>query len=435
VSRSSAVDVLVLGGGTAGAAAAISAARRGARTQLVERHSCLGGIGTAVLDTFYGAYAARTPFKVVGGLFDSVTASLDDAGEMMVRPNRHGGGIGIAYNADVLKVVWERMAGEAGVGLLYNALFVAHEPTPDGHVAIVATKAGLERISARILIDATGDGDFCAAAGAKAIADEGSGVTNQTLTTVMRVSGVDGECFEALPRDEVKRRVAEARLSGYYAVPHETAVFLPTLAPGVYIALATRISGIDPLDPRSMTGAEIEGRRQALEFLRLFKDRIVGFANARLLSFAAQVGVRESRRIDGDYRLTEEDVLAARKFPDVIAQSGSPIEEQHGAGVRWEFIPGDGVYDIPYRCLLPRSLENVLVAGRCLSATHFAHASCRLMAQCMAMGEAAGTAAALAIAASSTPRALDPVLLQEAVLAGGAVLFDRQHVEFNGRSA
>ena len=168
-SHTSTVDVLVLGGGSAGAAAAISAARRGARTLLVERHACLGCIGTAVLDTFYGAYAAGTPFKVVGGLFDQITERLADAGEMMIRPNRHGGGIGVAYNADFLKVVWEQMAIEAGVGLLYGALFVATESTGDGHKVVVATKAGLERISARIVIDATGDGDFCAAARGEAM--------------------------------------------------------------------------------------------------------------------------------------------------------------------------------------------------------------------------------------------------------------------------
>jgi hypothetical protein len=185
----------------------------------------------------------------------------------------------------------------------------------------------------------------------------------------------------------------------------------------------TRIAGVNPLDPEQLTRAEVEGRRQVQQYFRFLRDRVPGFERAVIVATSPAIGVRESRRVFGDYRLTREDVLGGRRFDDEIALCGAPIED-HGAGgdTAWRYVGEGGVYGIPYRTLLPAGLEGLLVAGRCFSATHDAHASARSMATCMAMGQAAGTAAAMAASAGTAPRALDVAALRAALLADGALL-------------
>jgi hypothetical protein len=176
-------------------------------------------------------------------------------------------------------------------------------------------------------------------------------------------------------------------------------------------------------DPEFLTHAEVEGRRQALEYLRFLKQEIPGYAKAELVSFATQIGVRETRRVQGEYRLTREDVLSARQFEDQIGLCGAPIEEHHaGSDTHWQYLPDGSCVGIPLRTLIPLKVENVLVAGRCFSATHDAHASVRSMAQCMAMGQAAGTAAAMCIAGKCSPRELEVAYLQEKLRAQGVIL-------------
>jgi hypothetical protein len=167
----------------------------------------------------------------------------------------------------------------------------------------------------------------------------------------------------------------------------------------------------------------MEGRRQALEYTRFLIDRVPGYENAALGGLSTQIGVRESRRIFGEYRLRRADVLAARKFDDAIAQCGAPIEEHHaGQDTRWEYLRDGETYQIPYRTLLPLNVENLLVAGRCLSADHDAHASVRSMGQCMAVGQAAGAAAVLATQTGSLPRSADVPKLQDSLRALGAII-------------
>jgi hypothetical protein len=176
-------------------------------------------------------------------------------------------------------------------------------------------------------------------------------------------------------------------------------------------------------DPELLSRREIEGRRQALDYTRFLVDRVPGYEHAALASLSSQVGVRETRRVYGDYRLTRDDVLAARQFADQVGLCGAPIED-HGAGAdtRWQYLPAGEAVGIPYRTLLVRDAANVLVAGRCFSATHDAHASVRSMAQCMAMGQAAGTAAALAVAAGCDPRDVPVARLRARLRAAGAIL-------------
>ena len=167
----------------------------------------------------------------------------------------------------------------------------------------------------------------------------------------------------------------------------------------------------------------MEGRRQALEYTRFLIEQVPGYEHAALGGLSTQIGVRESRRIHGEYRLTREDVLSARKFDDAIAQCGAPIEEHHAGGdTRWEYLPEGKTVHIPYRCLLPPKVDGLLVAGRCLSADHDAHASVRSMGQCMAMGQAAGAAAALSVRQKLPPRNVNRVTLQDALRHMGAIL-------------
>jgi hypothetical protein len=192
---------------------------------------------------------------------------------------------------------------------------------------------------------------------------------------------------------------------------------------GVMATNMTRITNIDPNDVVQLSRAEIEGRRQAIEYTRFLIECVPGYEKASLGGLSTQIGVRESRRIFGEYRLTRTDVLAAKKFDDAIAQCGAPIEEHHaGADTRWEYLPDGETYHIPYRCLLPQSVDALLVAGRCLSADHDAHASVRSMGQCMAMGQATGAAAALAVSNNQAPREIKINDLQDSLRKLGAVI-------------
>lgn len=420
------VDVLVVGSGSAGSVAAIAAARTGARTMVVERYGFMGGTSTSVLDTFYGFYTPGVPKKVVGGIPDLVVKKLRERGEAFLRPNTFGAGGGVTYGPETLKMVWEEMALEAGVRILFHS-FCTDVREEGGQVkeVIVDGKGGLMRISAKQIVDATGDADACFRAGApfeKAGEDEPA----QILTTTFRLAQVDTEKARSFQREDLREMIREARATGDYDLPHEEGSIHRTTLPGGAHALMTRVGDHDPTDPVSLTQAEVEARRQAREYIRFFTERVPGYERARLIFLSTQIGVRETRRIHGEYRLTVDDVLGARKFEDTIGQCGAPIEDQRGLSTEWVYIENSGVYDIPFGVLAPQGLENVLVAGRCLSATHEAHASCRSMAQCMAMGEAAGTAAALGVAQDIAPRNLDMGTLQDRLLKSGAVLYDEQ---------
>jgi hypothetical protein len=205
-----------------------------------------------------------------------------------------------------------------------------------------------------------------------------------------------------------------------YALPRREGSIHETVLPGVQHANMTRVAGIDPTDPWQMTAAEVDGRTQVEEYARFLRERVPGYEEAFLLQTSPRIGVRESRRLVGEYVLTREDVLGARDFPDGIARCGAPIEDHdEGDATRWEYIPDGGTYAIPWRCLLPHEIDGLAVAGRCVSATHDAHASVRSMGQCMAMGQAAGTAAALA---GTDVRSLEPGRLRERLAADGALL-------------
>ena len=422
------VDVLVVGAGSAGSTAAISAARLGARTMLVERYGFMGGISTGVLDTFYGFYTPGTIKKVVGGAPDRVVERLTDMGAAFLRPNTYGAGTGVTYDPESLKMVWEDLATEAGVQLLYHSFCTDVILSSDGRVqgVVIDGKRGLMRIDAKQVVDASGDADVCFRAGVP-FERAGELEAAQTLTTTFRLVNVDAALASAVPKAKLHVLMSEANAAGDYRLPREEGSIHRTPVRGGMLGIMTRLEGYDPTDPVSLTAAEIEGRKQVREYIRFLQDCVPGYREAQLVALSTQVGIRESRRVYGEYRLTIEDVLGARKFEDSIGQCGAPVEDHHGGrDTKWVYVPDSGVYDIPFRTLIPLKVDNVLVAGRCFSATHEAHASCRSMAQCMAMGQAAGTAAALCVERKVDPRELDVALLQARLVENGAILYDEQ---------
>ena len=404
-------DVVVVGAGSAGSSAAISAARTGASTLLVDRLAFMGGTSTAVLDTFYAFFTPGTaPRRVVGGLGWEVASHLVKQGVAFERPNTYGAGTGITYDAEALKVLWERMAEDAGVDLLLHAWATGVRLDPDRRATAVRlwTKGGERWVEAGAVVDASGDADLCHLAGAS-YDDAKSAGGVQSLSTLFKLANVDIVRASAVPKAELWARMREAASDGAYRLPRIEGSWHRTPYDGVALIHMTRIPGVDPVDPESLTRAEVEGRRQVQEYARFLRDRVPGFERSVLVATSPAIGVRESRRVFGDYRLTREDVLEARRFDDEIALCGAPIEDHHAGGdTAWAYVAGGGVYGIPFRTLLPAGIEGLLVAGRCFSATHDAHASARSMATCMAMGQAAGAAAAMAVAGETVPRAVDP---------------------------
>jgi glycine/D-amino acid oxidase-like deaminating enzyme len=414
------VDVLVVGAGSAGSTAAIAAARAGASTLLVDRFGFLGGTSTAVLDTFYAFYTpGSTAQKVVSGIPDEVVGRLEERGMAFERPNTYGAGTGITYDPETLKRVWDELTAEVGVRVLLHSFVFGVETDDGGVVGVdVATKSGVRRIRARVVVDASGDADVCALAGAPY---EAPGEDVQSLSTVFRVAGVDVARAESVPKQELWALMREARDSGEYALTRIEGSIHRTPHEGVMMALMTRVRSVDATDVEQLSAAEREGRRQAHEYFRFLRDRVPGYERAVLVSTSPAIGVRESRRIIGEHVLTADEILSATRFDDQIARCGAPIEDHHaGDDTRWLYLEDGATYGIPFRSLLPQGLDNVVVAGRCFSATHDAHASARSMGTCMAMGQAAGTAAAL----SAEPKRLDPRALRVRLREDGADVGD-----------
>jgi glycine/D-amino acid oxidase-like deaminating enzyme len=427
-------DVVVVGSGSAGSPAAIAAARTGARTLLLEKLPFLGGNSTAVLDTFYGFWTPGDgPRKIVTGIADDVVAGLRRLGPVVERPNTYGAGTGVTYLAEHLKVAWERLVLDAGVTVLLHA-FVQEVDVRDGRVVglTVATKAGLRRVEGRVFVDASGDADLCAFAGF-GFEQAGELAPAQTLTTTFRMGGVDLARRKTVDKSRLHALMREAAESGAYALPRREGSDHITPTPGVTATVMTRVphvrragdAVVNATDPEVLTAAEIEGRRQALEYARFLTDRVPGYESASLIGLSTQIGLRETRRVYGDARLDRDDVLTARQFDDQVGLCGAPIEDHHGGageGTTWEYLPDGAAVGIPLAALVVRDSSNTLVAGRCFSATHDAHASVRSMAQCMAMGQASGTTAALAARRGGEVRAVGSTVVRDRLRTDGATL-------------
>ncbi|MEM7576041.1 MAG: FAD-dependent oxidoreductase [Planctomycetota bacterium] len=426
-------NVIVLGSGSAGSPAAIAAARQGASTLLIERLPFLGGTSTAVLDTFYGFYTPGTPSKrVVGGIGNDVCKGLQQYASFVERPNTHGAGTGVTYHPEYLKVVWETLARDAGVHVLLNA-FVQDVET-DGHRLrrlIVGTTLGLHEVTADVFVDASGDANLCHYAGFE-YEVAGDLEPAQTLTTTFKLVNVDVPKRKTVAKTDFHQLMAAASESGDYDLPRKEGSDHITPVDHMTATIMTRLDSyrrtedgrlINATDPQLLSDAEQAGRLQALEYIRFLQDRVPGYENAQLSTFGTTIGVRETRRVYGEYRINKDDVLSARQFDDQIGLCGAPIEDHHGGtDTKWAYLPQGQCVGIPYRTLIPKGAENLFVAGRCFSATHDAHASVRSMGQCMVMGEAAGTAAARCAAKKLAPQEVPTDELRDHLRKHGGVL-------------
>lgn len=441
-------DVAVIGGGPAGTVAAIASARGGAKTILVEQNGYLGGAltacGTAPQMTFH---AGKT--QVVRGLPQEMV-------DEMIRRGYSTGHIPdavgfcsstTAFDPEGLKVVWEDMCLEAGVTLMYHTVFTDCE-TANGRIqaAIVYTKGGYYRISAETFVDASADADLATRAGVTSCYGRESDHLAQPMTTNFHVYGVDREkvcdyvldnlndMFRMTPRNlrELKHydisgafsKIQAAKDAGEFHIDRDTVLCFETNAPGEYSVNMTRISKLSAVDPFDLTKAEIEGRRQVHETLRFLQKYIPGFENCRLAFSGPNIGIRESRKIDGVYKLTEEDLVNNVMFPDAIAMGGYPIDvhSPDGGNTVHRFLKEGSWYSIPYRSLIVSSPENLIVAGRCLSATHVACSAVRVTPVLMGIAQAAGTAAAQTIATGAPANAIDVALLRRTLKQDGAFL-------------
>jgi hypothetical protein len=417
-------EIVVIGGGSAGTNAAIAAGSESKKTLLIERYGFIGGTSTYILDTFYGFYIpGKTGRKVVGGTADRVLAKLKERDAMFLRPNTYGAGTGVTYDPETLKVVWEELLTESNVDVLLHSFVVDVIKEGDRITGlIVVSKSGYTLVKADVFVDASGDADVCYLAGYP-YDGINSHIPVQSLTTTFRINNVNFEKTKQFTKQQMWDWMKEANASGKYHLPREEGSVHITTIPGVMATNMVRLSIPDPTNIIELSKAEIQGRRQALEYFRFMKDYLPGYEDSHFLNFSTQIGIRETRRVIGEYTLTKEDVISARKFEDAIAECGAPIEDHHNeAGTKWEYLPEDQTYQIPYRSLIPKGSKNVLVAGRCLSATHDAHASVRSMGQCMAMGQAAGTAASIAFEDKVGVSQIDVAKLQKKLLDTGAII-------------
>ena len=430
-------DVVVLGGGPSGIAAATSAARHGQRTLLVESYGFLGGMGTAAgVTNFCGLHAnvhGRIE-QVVHGVADDLLARMRELGGLNEPHILFGGKIAAqAYDNAAFKVAADEVVLGSGAQLLFHALAVGVAMAVPGQIdaLLIETKSGRQAVRGRVFIDCSGDGDLAFHAGAafeKGHAPDGSGHPMMYPSTMFRVHGVDAaRAGDAWNHFGPLMEAAEHKGRKF---ARKMPIIRPQKNPAEWRANVTQLSNadgspVDGTDALQLSAAEVQGRRQIVDFFSFLRESAPGFENAYLLEIAPQVGVRETRRVLGDYQLTEEDVLQCASFADSIGVNGWMVEDHVAGNVafRWQDIPNcRGFNHLPLRMLLPRGLANLLVAGRCASMTHGGQSAARVSGGCFVMGQAAGTAAALALQVGVPARALPSAQVQAALEAGGAYL-------------
>jgi len=420
------VDILVVGGGAAGCLAATAAARKGEKVLLIEAMGALGGSRTWMgVDSFNGFYSpGKMIYQLVGGISFEVAERLLTQGGAFLRQNTFGSGPVVTYEIEKLKILYEDMVMQAGGQLLFYTSAVDVEYN-DGKIdsVIICNKSGLRRVKAKIVIDASGDLDIGAKAGEDFELAGKNDSPVQSLTTVFYMANVNNEKAFSLSQGERTRIMQQAHESGKYRLTRIGGSIHPTPNPGFVHANLTRIPNVNAVDPFALTAAEVEGRKQVQEYVRFLINEYPGFENAYLAATACSIGVRETRRLKGQYILNGNDVREGMKFEDAVACCSAPIEDHvAGKNVEWQYLEAGNYYQIPYRSLLPVKTKNLIVAGRCLSATHDGQASARNSAQCMAMGEAAGMAAALCNETGVFSTELDRKLLKKELINQGVLL-------------
>ena len=413
-------DIIVIGGGFAGAAAAIAAARQGKRVRLIEKYNCLGGAAAFdLVNPFmrYWDYTEGRKEKVMlsCGLFAEIVDRIDALGGFRGNTRQ-------TFNEEILKLVLNRMAIEAGVELLFGTVLVGAEREGNTIRSItVSGVGGTYPMSADRYIDATGDANLAMLAGFDYRVGRESDGLCQPMTLCFRLGNVDMEKYYAC-KPEITPLYKKLRAEGKIQNPREDVLVFTTVTDGILHFNTTRVVKLDPTDAEDVTRAEIIAREQVFEMIDFLRENFEAFRHCVLLSTGMQIGARESRMIVGEYTLTQEDLLACTRFADSVAVCNYDIDihSPDGSGTSHYYFPDGQYYTIPYRVMIPQGADNLLVTGRCVSATHEAQASLRIMPTVATLGEAAGIAAAISCESGKSVREIDVELLRETLRRVGA---------------
>jgi hypothetical protein len=425
-------DVVVLGGGPAGMAASVAAARAGRRTLLLERYGFLGGMGTAAgVTNFCGLHANvhGDIRQVVHGVADDLLQRIDRLGGLNAPHALFGKTVAQAYDTAAYKIAADDLLLSAGVDVLFHALAAGVVMGGERKVKalLVETKSGRYAVVGRTFIDASGDGDLAAWAGVPYELGDGAG--NMLYpSTMFRVNGIDperaGKAWEVIPG-----LMLQAEAEGRYRFPRKTPIVRPQKSGIEWRVNLTQLANRDGnamngIDARELSDAEVLGRRQIAEVAGFLRE-VPGFERSYIVDIAPQVGIRETRRVRGLYQLTERDVLDCESFDDTIGVNGWPLELHLKGDVefRWPKIPESrGFNHLPYRMTVPQGLDNVWIVGRCASMSHEAQSAARVTGACFVMGQAAGAAADLALKDDRSAADVDVATLQSRLEQNGAYL-------------
>lgn len=423
-------DVVVVGGGPAGLMAATAASRAGRSTLLIEKYGFLGGAGTmGGLATFCGMHARAygTDFQSVRGYADELLdrmAAMDGLNEPHLSVDDRI--LALSYDISALKIAADELVTAGGAELLFHASVVGVHLDRPGRIdaVVVESKSGRGAVRGRFFIDGSGDGDVAAWSGAPF--ERSDRLMYPSL--MFRINGVHpdeaGEAWKT-----VRRLMEEAEAAGTHTFPRKKPIVRPQRNPLEWRSNLTQLSNedgsaVDGTDVHQMTRGELQGRQQVKDVFAFIKERTPGFQDSYIVDIAPSIGIRETRRIVGGYQLTKEDVLGCADFDDTIGVNGWPVEAHVAGDVAFEFAPADsrGFNQLPYRMLVPQGVDNLLVAGRCASMTQGGQSSGRVTGPCFVMGQAAGTAADLALAADGTGAGVDIPALQRRLESAGAYL-------------
>jgi hypothetical protein len=427
-------EVAVLGGGPAGIAAAVAAARAGRRTLLIERYGFLGGMGTAAgVTNFCGLHANvhGKMHRVVQGIASELLARIDRLGGLNAPHLIFGKILAQAYDTAAYKIAADDLLSAHKVDILFHALGAGVVMHDDQRInaLMVETKAGRQAVRANIFIDCSGDGDLAAWAGAPfEVGDNEGGMLYPSM--MFRLNGIDpekaGDAWRTIPA-----LMEAAETAGTHKFPRKGAIVRPQRSQIEWRVNFTQLKrddgkAINGLEPDDLTRGEIDGRRQAIQAFEFLRT-VPGFEKSYIVDLPPQLGIRETRRVIGGYMLSGEDVLGCALFDDSIGVNGWPMEVHVAGDVIFKFPPipeSRGFNELPYRMLVAKGVDNLLIAGRCASMTHDGQSAARVSGACFAMGEAAGSAAALALSGNTIPRDIAPEKLQQAL---------KQHGAFVGR--
>jgi hypothetical protein len=419
------VDVVVVGGGVGGIAAAVAAARNGAKVALVERLGFMGGCATATMMDVMGEFqAGNTP--AVAGIAMEVVWRLRDRGALEGTPGHR-----VYFDSEQLKVLADEMVLEAGVDLWLHTFGV--KPVLEaGRVSgvFIESKSGRQAILAKYTIDISGDADIAYRAGAAWEIGRPEDGRLQPLTLNFMVGNVKREAVEDYYRDfrygdpYFARLVRRAKRNGDFPIPRQEITHHRFTPGGNLTGLnVTRIQGKDPTNVKDLTESEILARKQIYQIAHFLRKYVPGFEQCEIAAIATQIAGRESRRVKGGYELTKEDIFGQRKFPDAIAKfpSFSDIHDPVGDKVTLVHPDEGAMFDIPFRCLVPEKVDGILMAGKCISSTSYAAATIRRLSASMATGQAAGTAAALCAAQGIEARNMEVAALQAVLRLQGVI--------------